>query len=415
MAAQEQRFYLPRLDVMRFFSFLAVFLFHVAFWEGWIDVGARGISPTLRAAIFNSGRFGVDLFFTLSAYLITELLMREKDQASTHAIDLKSFYIRRILRIWPLYFTVLTGIFVGTHICKALNVFHALPSISFCSFWAAACFSLNFFFVAHTSEIGGLIAHLWSISVEEQFYLVWPLIVRYLTRRNLRAAGLCMLALTNVLRILAVVLCGARGPAIWFNTFLRLDPIAGGILIAALLDGRTDWPVLRRLGAPLLVGGSLLWIGAGLCPLHNNDGGALATILAFPAAALGSAAFLLATIGASRSTARIWTSSKFTRWGQISYGLYVFHYPILGVIGLELKRVLSSWLLGLTLPLVAFVLTVIFASFTYEHLERPFLRLKSRFQHVKALSAEGDKMAQRPMNNEAATGDSCAMVHGHSA
>src|ERR1700677_566011 len=99
-AVQSKRFYLPRLDVMRFFSFLAVFAFHIAFMDGWIDFAAKGILPTLRTAFFNSGRFGVDLFFTLSAYLITELLLREKEQSDSQSIDIKSFYIRRILRIW---------------------------------------------------------------------------------------------------------------------------------------------------------------------------------------------------------------------------------------------------------------------------------------------------------------------------
>src|SRR5271154_4164465 len=79
--SQSQHFYLSTLDVMRFFSFLAVFLFHVTFREGGIHsaVEGKGMLLVLRTAIFNSGRFGVDLFFTLSAYLITELLMREKE------------------------------------------------------------------------------------------------------------------------------------------------------------------------------------------------------------------------------------------------------------------------------------------------------------------------------------------------
>src|SRR5216683_2029643 len=98
------RFYLPTLDVLRFFSFVAVFVFHVGFLEGWTEAGAPGALPALRGAFFNSGRFGVDLFFSLSAYLITELLMREKEGAVNRSVDIKSFYIRRILRIWPLYF-----------------------------------------------------------------------------------------------------------------------------------------------------------------------------------------------------------------------------------------------------------------------------------------------------------------------
>jgi peptidoglycan/LPS O-acetylase OafA/YrhL len=385
-AVQSTRFYLPRLDVMRFFSFLAVFVFHIAFMDGWIDFAAKGILPTLRTALFNSGRFGVDLFFTLSAYLITELLLREKDQSDSNSIDIKSFYIRRILRIWPLYFTALLATCAVTAIATRLGIFHFLPRIQFGCALSAALFVLNFALALNPLDVGGLITHLWSISVEEQFYLVWPLIMRRLSRRSLLPTGLLILALTNVLRITAIM-HGARGPAIWFNTFYRLDPIAIGILVSACLNGRTDWPILSRLSSPLLVAGVLFWIAAGLCPLHNTEAGALATALAFPAAALGSGAFLLATIGAADSTSKVWKSDRFTRLGQISYGLYVFHYPIIGVLGIELKHIFSGWTLHLAVPLVGLGLTVICARVSFDKLERPFLRLKSHFQPVKTAGA----------------------------
>src|SRR5579863_4606045 len=92
-AAAGQRFYLPELDVLRFFAFLAVFLFHAP------PLGHRGHSFVDDLATI--GIFGVDLFFALSAYLITRLLLRERE--ATGRIDIKSFYIRRLLRIWPLY------------------------------------------------------------------------------------------------------------------------------------------------------------------------------------------------------------------------------------------------------------------------------------------------------------------------
>jgi peptidoglycan/LPS O-acetylase OafA/YrhL len=383
---QPERFYLPKLDVMRFFSFLAVFVFHIAFMDGWIDFAAKGVLLTLRTALFNSGRFGVDLFFTLSAYLITELLLREKEQSSSRRINIKAFYIRRILRIWPLYFTALTATCLFTEIAISLGIFHFLPKIQIRCAASAAFFVLNFFLALNPTDVGGFITHLWSISVEEQFYLIWPLLMRRLSRNNLLTAGFLILALTNVLRITAVV-HGARGPAIWFNTFYRLDPIAIGILVSACLDGRIDWPILSRLSSPLLVGGALCWIAAGLCPLHNAAASALATVLAFPAAALGSGAFLLATIGASHSASRVWKSERFTKLGQISYGLYVFHYPIIGVLGIELKHIFSGRMLHLAVPLVGLGLTIVCAHVSYEKLERPFLRLKNHFQPARTAAA----------------------------
>ena len=98
MHAEAARFYVPELDSLRFFAFLAVFICHLSH-----ELGGSLV-------ITNTGTFGVDLFFTLSAYLITELLMREKERFGR--VDVKSFYVRRILRIWPLYLGFLATVFI---------------------------------------------------------------------------------------------------------------------------------------------------------------------------------------------------------------------------------------------------------------------------------------------------------------
>jgi peptidoglycan/LPS O-acetylase OafA/YrhL len=97
-------FYRPELDVLRFFAFLSVFVYHTLYVPLDHLVG-RGVPmwfAQLQVGISRAGAYGVDLFFALSAYLITELLLREKEYRGT--LDVKSFYIRRILRIWPLYY-----------------------------------------------------------------------------------------------------------------------------------------------------------------------------------------------------------------------------------------------------------------------------------------------------------------------
>ena len=98
-----ERFYRPELDVLRFFAFLGVFIFHAA--PRTMDFYDRAGYPhwlsSLLIPTFGAGAYGVDLFFALSAYLITSLLLRER--AATGALDLRGFYLRRILRIWPLY------------------------------------------------------------------------------------------------------------------------------------------------------------------------------------------------------------------------------------------------------------------------------------------------------------------------
>src|SRR5436305_10886285 len=97
------RFYRPELDGLRFFAFLGVFVFHAAprTLEFYAAAGYPRWLTNLLISVFGAGAYGVDLFFALSAYLITSLMLRER--ATTGSFDLRSFYVRRILRIWPLY------------------------------------------------------------------------------------------------------------------------------------------------------------------------------------------------------------------------------------------------------------------------------------------------------------------------
>src|SRR5579864_3511176 len=102
-AMHAERFYRPELDALRFFAFFSVFIFHAAprTLDFYSAAGAPAWLSNLLISIFGAGAYGVDLFFALSAYLITSLLLRER--ATTDALDLRGFYLRRILRIWPLY------------------------------------------------------------------------------------------------------------------------------------------------------------------------------------------------------------------------------------------------------------------------------------------------------------------------
>src|SRR5579863_9741415 len=93
------RFYMPELDGLRFLAFVAVFLSHIAIFSN----GDRVAKPAVVEVFNMMGRFGIDLFFALSAYLLTSLMIREKERFGT--LNVRAFYVRRMLRIWPLYFT----------------------------------------------------------------------------------------------------------------------------------------------------------------------------------------------------------------------------------------------------------------------------------------------------------------------
>src|ERR1700733_1224563 len=159
----EDDFYRPGLDILRALAFLLVFIAHGLVWD--LD------KPTRIGRIGRAGEFGVCIFFFLSSYLITELLLREKRDTGT--IQIPAFYARRILRIWPLYFAMIA---VG-QLCGLFSPSHTL---SFA--WVASLLLLftNWYTVGHGYPPGFLFP-LWSISVEEQLYLVWPWIVKHLS------------------------------------------------------------------------------------------------------------------------------------------------------------------------------------------------------------------------------------------
>ena len=153
IAPPERRFYQPELDGLRFYAFLGVFVYHTL---------PSQAMPWLWGAVIKSGAAGVDLFFALSAFLITSLLLRERQQ--TGRISLRLFYLRRILRIWPLYFVVLALGVVLAHTVpdQRLPWYYIAGYLLFIGNWVSAAFG-------HPQSI---CSPLWTVSIEEQFYLV---------------------------------------------------------------------------------------------------------------------------------------------------------------------------------------------------------------------------------------------------
>src|ERR1700737_1527592 len=200
-----KRFYLPELDGLWFFAFLAVFLSHVAQFSN----GANEAKPAI-IQIFNLiGRFGVDLFFALSAYLLTVLMIREKDRFGS--LDVRAFYMRRLPRIWPLYFTWIAALMLTRHFWSDYSLGFFVPWLLFAGNFQASLIEINSL----------VILPLWSLSVEEQFYLIWPLLVRNLTRRGLVVAGAVIWILTGCARF-ELLLHGFTPHQIWFTGFARL-------------------------------------------------------------------------------------------------------------------------------------------------------------------------------------------------
>jgi len=331
-------FYRPELDLLRFGAFLLVFLHH-AMPHSAAGYGILRQAGLVLAGVARAGALGVDLFFALSAYLITEILLRER--RSRGAIDIRAFYIRRILRIWPLYYFALLILVPAMSILPG----ERMPWAYFASFtafggnWACAAWGYP----------ASSFALLWSVSIEEQFYIAWPWIVR-LGQLQLRRIAYAMLVIATLTRIV-LVMRDVHHPGIWCNTLARLDPIAGGALLACFLNGSLPEhaPRLRVLWIGL---GAVLLIGAGAG--GGNEGWTV--LVTYPLAAAASVTIIFGTLGARlRAGAHL---------GRISYGLYVFHTAAI--------RVVPSTILALPL-------TIAIAALSYRYLESPFLRFKDRF------------------------------------
>lgn len=360
--------YRPELDGLRFFAFLAVFAHHALPREAsvWMRAGfSEGAARAVRSAIF-AGGFGVDLFFCLSSFLITRLLLQEVEARG--AVDVRRFWTRRALRIWPLYITFV--------------VFAALPLMPA---RLTSSETLSFLFMAgnwHVALFGyphSVAAPLWSISIEEQFYVLWPLILRRATRRRIRIISLVLLGVAAATRFL-LAWRGAEHPAMWTNTFARLDPIALGSLAATIpafsangARAATRWAIgLGVMGAMVAL--------ASLFPVRVIS---FWHVPSYLLVALCCLCLLWACLESPRYKPRLLTTRATVYLGKISYGLYVFH--VLGLkVGGSLVVRLRLPLVEVCAPVASLLITVLLAGLSYRFLETPFLRLKERFAVVQS-------------------------------
>ena len=292
--------------------------------------------------------------------------------------------MRRLLRIWPLYFFFLAAIFLFSVVFRQ-SIYSSLFAVRPIYFAAYLLFAGNFaiYFLGLTVDV---LTPLWSISVEEQFYLLWPWAVRKAGGRRQTGIAVTLLLISTLSRVL-LWQRGIPAVRVWFNTFARLDPIAAGILLATL--GGDPIGLRRSARALLVLGGSASWwLVAYYCPLMWLTGPTLQTVIGFPVVALVSLAFLMAALGAG--SAEPSPSSRVLIYlGKISYGLYVYHALALivaAVVCIQLRQ-RAGWNLPALRALylsMGTLFTLALATSSYRFLEAPFLRLKRRFTYVES-------------------------------
>jgi peptidoglycan/LPS O-acetylase OafA/YrhL len=368
------RFYRPELDVVRFFAFSAVFLHHelprdITMERNGMFLGhlPSGVKIVFAGAA-NAFGFGLALFFMLSAYLIGTLLLREKERYGT--IDLRSFYIRRILRIWPLYFF---GLAVGCGVA----IFVAKQPHDLILLAAFALMVGNW--VSMVWRMSNPMMILWSISIEEQFYLFCPVTVQQLSRRGLYIFSCTLIALSDLTLYVLGQMHANADSTVWYNSFVQFQMFAAGLLLCL-------WTQKRQISIPVwgrflsLAGGFACWLIACLVFGAKQVGPARSgpsMVAGYTVGAIGCVLILAAML----DTDRRWLPRWMVWLGRISFGLYVYHK--LAIESVPALFVRTHGYVHFVLCFIsAGILTVIAAALSYRFLEMPFLRIKERFELV---------------------------------
>jgi peptidoglycan/LPS O-acetylase OafA/YrhL len=340
---------LPGLDGLRGLAILPVIWHHA--------------TPRLLPGVLGKGAVGVDLFFALSGFLITTLLLRERRR--TGGVRLGAFYARRSLRIFPLYYLVLGFYALRALQTQATSVVarHFLEG-----FWLHATYTSNWF-LDYAVPHPVMFAFSWSLCVEEQFYWLWPglvAIVRSRARLALLMSGAIVIdTLAEHAAFSAYLPVGSLGLRV-LTSFAT--PIGCGALLALSLDTRRGFAVARGVlgwsaSAPLLLLASVYWLSLPATPYLS-----LSVTLA---ALVGSVA-----MRADNGLAWLLESAVLRRIGLLSYAAYLLHITALGLVRRLLPQLQDSalWVFGLGLPL-----SLAFAELAHRMVEAPCLRWRARF------------------------------------
>lgn len=347
--------YRPFLDGLRAFAVLAVIAYHVE------CPGTRG------------GFLGVDVFFVLSGYLITQLLVAE--QARDERIDFLGFYARRARRLLPALFVVIAVVTLAGDRLYDPQARHLISRDAL----ASVLYVANWSFVVHGQSYFELftdpspLRHMWSLAVEEQFYLGWPMLVALLPLR--RRGGLVILgALVAASAIALAVLYDPEDPSrAYYGTDARLhEPVIGAIAALLWLRHRERLAALRHLAVPCLAAMLAFVV------LLDDEAAAYYRGLSLTFCVITAVLVLALEAGAPRTRALL--GSLPAVWiGKLSYGMYLWHWPIAIALG-------RTQLHGATRGLAVVGLTIAIAALSYHLIERPIRTARTSSRRAVAIA-----------------------------
>ena len=372
------RTYFGNLDKLRFLSFLWVFCWHCF---GYFETGYFGMTDhAVIKFLAGVGYLGVNFFFVLSGFLITWLLLEEKK--NNGQVNILNFYLRRVLRIWPLYFAiVIIGFFLMPIVSGNT---HIIPE-QLSHFWKYLFFWANFDRIetGYTGIGNDNLGVLWSVAVEEQFYLVWPILIYFSKKSGQLLIILCVIITSLIFRYYHI----NQQDQLYFHTFSVMGDLGIGALLAWLymyFPSQIQRSVsFLKYKTPVFIIQILL---VSLVVLYKNFlQSSEAVIFERIVFSLVFGYILLLNIFSSDIQ-----SNFIARWmtegGKITYGLYCFNLLVIGITQ-KIFLILSNQT-GITdFPgifyleaITALVLTIVICKLSFRYLETPFLKLKDRIK-----------------------------------
>ncbi len=368
------------LDGLRGIAILLVVFYHLFQSESTFNWPGR--LATIITHAVSAGWIGVDLFFVLSGFLITGVLLDAK--ADPHFF--RNFYMRRTLRIFPLYYAALAfALLIAPplfrHLGYSFEPMHNNPAW-FWLYGTNILMSLN-----HNWETTAPLSctHFWSLAVEEHFYLLWPLVVYRFSLRTLAKIALAVIVAVTLARAI-YVLRTHDFVAAYVLTPFRIDTLLAGAFAAILMRSPRGRAAARRFAPPLAALGLLLFLAI-YHFIHWNQQIPNIAIVGFPVLTLLFTATLLACLNSNpaRLPNQILSHPTLRFFGRYSYGLYVYHIFVIQIFNTDTLEAwlcfhLRSFTVGIFAEkLVLFAIATLIAVTSYHLFEVHFLKLKRYF------------------------------------
>jgi len=376
----KQKIYFPNLNGLRFIAAFLVIIHHIEQFKSICKIeNYWGKIPFINII----GKLGVVLFFVLSGFLITYLLLAEEH--SFKKISIKKFYMRRVIRIWPLYFLIILLAFLILPNMQVFNLPGYGKDVIYSNLmWKLILYVL--FFPNLVLSLFGVVpyaSHTWSIGTEEQFYLVWPLVLKYIKRYRM----LLMIVIIMSYLVIKFFLLSSYGDNIPYSYVIKafwysfpIDCMAIGGMFSILLFQKSKY-------LKYIIRNDLFYISICLVSLLIIMG----VYVPYIHYEFYSILFGIIIINfAVNDQIKISLENKTLNYlGNISYGLYMYH-PIVIVLVLYIGlsfNIQTNWVIY---PL-SLIFTIVIAALSYKYFESFFLKFKARFSRVLSGHALNEK------------------------